>query len=159
MTDDDWRIDACPEHGGALAIGSDGRYHMTWFTQGKKRQGLFYASSADRGKTWSAPVRIGTEAALAGHADVLAINGQVFLAWQQFDGTRTSILAMTSGDNGSAGRRRGSSRQPLGRRTTRDCSPMARPPSSPGPLARMAIACCRWQDNRLKDFVPGSAAS
>jgi hypothetical protein len=102
VTDDDWRIDACPEHGAALAIGPDGRYHLAWFTQGAKRQGLFYASSADRGTTWSAPLRIGTPDALPGHADVLALEGRVFLAWQQFDGTRTSILAMTSIDNGAS---------------------------------------------------------
>jgi hypothetical protein len=100
VTDDDWRIDACPEHGAALAIAPDGRYHLAWFTQGQKRQGLFYASSPDRGATWSAPLRIGSESALAGHADVLALGDRVVLAWQQFDGTRTSILAMSSADHG-----------------------------------------------------------
>ena len=62
VTDDDWAINACPEHGPALAIGPDGRYHLAWFTQGARRQGLFYAHTDDAGTTLSAPVAIGDRA-------------------------------------------------------------------------------------------------
>ncbi len=159
VTDDDWRIDACPEHGAALAIASDGRYHLTWFTQGRKRQGLFYASSSDRGATWSAPLRIGNENALAGHADVLAFQGQEFLAWQQFDGTRTSILAMTSGDNG------------LSWTTPRELASTTAAADYPRLVANDTAAFVSWsagrdgyrllplEENRLRSFVPGSAAT
>lgn len=102
LTDDDWRIDACPEHGGALAIGTDGRYHLAWFTQGARRQGLFYAWSDDRGRSASPPLRIGLGPGLPGHADVLAAKNAIYLVWQQFDGSATSILGMTSTDNGQS---------------------------------------------------------
>jgi len=159
VTDDDWRIDACPEHGGALAIARDGRYHLAWFTQGKKRQGLFYASSADRGATWSAPLRVGNETALAGHADVLAVGDRVFLAWQQFDGTRTSVLAMTSADGGATW----TSPKELASSTAASDYPRL--------ITNGTAAFASWsaghdgyrllplEDNPLKDFVTGSAAA
>lgn len=159
VTDDDWRIDACPEHGGALAIARDGRYQLAWFTQGRKRQGLFYASSSDRGITWSAPLRIGNETALAGHADVLALDERVFLTWQQFDGTRTSILAMTSDDNG----RSWTAPRELGSSTAASDYPRL---VTDGKAAFVSWSAGRdgyrllpLEDNRLRSFVPGSAAT
>jgi hypothetical protein len=159
VTDDDWRIEACPEHGGALAIGADGRYHLAWFTQGRKRQGLFYASSVDHGKSWSAPVRIGTGAGLAGHADVLTLNDQVFLSWQQFDGTRTSILAMTSSDHG------------LTWTPPRELASTSAVADYPRLLTNGKAAFVSWsagrdgyhllpvEEKRLQDFIRGSAAT
>ncbi|TFG86041.1 MAG: hypothetical protein E4H19_06945 [Chromatiales bacterium] len=158
-TDDDWQIDACPEHGGALSIAPDGRYHLTWFTQGRKRKGLFYAFSSDRGTTWSAPLRIGNETALAGHADVLALQDQVYLAWQQFDGTRTSVLAMSSGDSGRSWT------------APRELASTTAAADYPRLVANDTAAFVSWsagrdgyrllplEENRLRSFVPGSAAT
>jgi hypothetical protein len=38
-TDDGWRIDGCPHHGPALAVGPDGTWHLAWFTGEGKRSG------------------------------------------------------------------------------------------------------------------------
>ena len=82
-TDDDWRIDACPHQGPALSIDrgaqTPGRYHLSWFTAGARRQGLFYAYSDDQGQTFSAPMPVGGPAAR--QAEVRAENGRVALAW------------------------------------------------------------------------------
>ena len=159
VTNDDWQIDACPEHGAALAIDADGRYHLTWFTQGKKRQGLFYAFSENRGASWSAPLRIGSEPALPGHADVLALGNRVFLAWQQFDGTRTSILAMTSQNHG----RSWTEPVELGSSTavadyprliTNGTSAFVSWSAGPEMYRLLPLV-----DRKLQDFVPGSAAT
>ena len=42
--------------GQALRSRQNGTYHVTWFTNGKARKGLFYAHSRDGGKTFSAPL-------------------------------------------------------------------------------------------------------
>jgi hypothetical protein len=102
VTDDGWVIEACPEHGPALAIGAGGRYHLTWFTLGARRQGIFYAHSDDDGNSTSAPLAIGSTERLAGHADVGALGAVVAVAWQQYDGRRTSIHAMLSRDHGDS---------------------------------------------------------
>lgn len=101
VTFDDWKIEGCPTHGPALSISNDGRYHITWFTQGKRRTGLFYAWSDDQGKTFSEPVSIGNPAMLPGRADVLAMGKQVALAWKEFDGIKTRINVMHSIDGGN----------------------------------------------------------
>lgn len=99
-SDDQWQVDGCPHHGPALAIGSVGRYHLTWFTQGKKRQGLFYAHSSDQGRTFSTPMPIGDANAQAGHPTVLALGAQVFLAWKEFTGKVVRIRLRFSPDRG-----------------------------------------------------------
>lgn len=100
ITFDDWEIEGCPAHGPALSISADGRYHMTWFTQGEKRSGLFYAWSDDQGKTFSAPMQVGDPEKLPGRPDVLALGKRVALVWKVFDGAKTRIEAMHSADGG-----------------------------------------------------------
>lgn len=100
VTFDDWEIEGCPTHGPALSISTDGRYHMTWFTQGEKRSGLFYAWSDDQGKTFSNPIQVGDQDKLPGRADVLALGKRVALAWKVFDGNKTRVEAMYSSDGG-----------------------------------------------------------
>ncbi len=56
---DDWQIAACPHHGPSLSISATGTYHVTWYTNGKVRKGLFYARSQDGGKTFSDPLAVG----------------------------------------------------------------------------------------------------
>ena len=100
VTVDDWQINACPEHGPSLSIANDGRYHFTWFTQGKLRKGTFYAYSDDAGLTHSEPLRLGNPAALPGNADVLAIDERVVVTWREFDGEQSGIFTMASSDAG-----------------------------------------------------------
>lgn len=101
VTSDEWKIEACPEHGPALSIGDDGVYHVAWFTQGAKRQGLFYARSTDRGRTFSEARAVGGRERLAGHADVRALGRRVALVWMEFDGTSNSVHLMQSDDGGA----------------------------------------------------------
>ena len=72
-TFDNWRLDACPEHGPALSISENGRYHIAWFTQGSAHRGLFYAFSDDQGKHFTESLPFGNKLNLAGHADVLVL--------------------------------------------------------------------------------------
>lgn len=100
VTDDNWETDACPEHGPAFSIALDGRYHVAWFTQGKNRQGLFYAWSGDHGKHFRSFMPFGDKKALAGHPALLSLERKVALAWQEFDGRHSQIKAMLSLDGG-----------------------------------------------------------
>lgn len=96
-TFDDWRVDACPHHGPSLAFAADGTRHQTWFNVKGNDGGVFYGA-ADASGLLRKPMRLGS--AQAAHADV-AVQGQtVVLAWKQFDGKSTSILAKLSSDGG-----------------------------------------------------------
>lgn len=101
VTFDNWEVDACPHHGPALSI-ADNVYHMTWFDHGSVRSGLFYANSADGGKTFSAPLSIGNSARQPGHAAILSTGKDVYIAWKEFDGEVSTIKAMRSHDGGAS---------------------------------------------------------
>ncbi len=100
VTFDQWEIKGCPEHGPAISIGGDNRYHIVWFTQGSVRQGLFYAYSSNQGQHFSNPMPFGTPGRVPSHPDILARGKQVILTWTEFDGDRTYLLIMQSGDGG-----------------------------------------------------------
>jgi hypothetical protein len=99
---DDWQIAACPHHGPSLAISPNGTYHVTWFTNGKARKGLFYAHSRDGGKSFSAPSAIGDARRAPSRPFVLAGPHGLTVAWKEFDGEKTSVNVMTSGDDGES---------------------------------------------------------
>jgi len=95
---DDWKTEACPHHGPSLAIAADGTYHVAWFTNGRARRGLFFASSSDGGRTFSAPQPIGRRG--ASHPYLLTLADAVWLAWKEFDGETTTVFAKVSHDQG-----------------------------------------------------------
>lgn len=98
---DNWEIDACPHHGPAISIARDGVYHFVWFNNAPERHGLFYAHSADQGKSFSSPLSFGNFRAQASHPAVLSLGKHVFIVWKEFDGETTGIYLMHSGDGGN----------------------------------------------------------
>lgn len=102
VSEDNWQIEACPEHGPALSVAASGRYHIAWFTQGSARKGLFYAYSSDQGRHFSKPLPLGDASRLPGHADVLAVGDRVTLTWREFDGVTTRVMSMQSQDGGDS---------------------------------------------------------
>lgn len=101
VADDDWKTDACPHHGPSIAVSGSGKFHVTWFTQGTKRSGVFYANSSNQGISYSNPVRVGAEGANVSRPYLLAIDRQVWLAWKEFDGTTSSVYLKSSQDDGA----------------------------------------------------------
>lgn len=100
LSHENWNTASCPHHGPSLSIAPDGVYHATWFNNAPERHGLFYAHSADQGKTFSAPLNFGNPEAQPAHPYVLSLGSRVYLAWKEFDGESTAILGMRSGDGG-----------------------------------------------------------
>ncbi|NOQ77708.1 MAG: hypothetical protein GQ475_07975, partial [Methylococcaceae bacterium] len=100
VTNDNWDIEACPEHGPALSIDNKNRTHITWFTLGDKRQGIFYRHTDDFGKTLSKPMALGNINHLPSHPDVLALNQRVIIVWKEFDGEQTTLHGKESYDRG-----------------------------------------------------------
>lgn len=97
-TFDEWRIDACPHHGPSVAFDHDGRRHQTWFNVKADEGGVFYAATNSKG-VLNEPMRLGS--AQAEHADVIVTGNTVAIAWKQFDGNASVILAKRSDDAGN----------------------------------------------------------
>lgn len=100
VADDDWKTDACPHHGPAIAVSGSGKFHVAWYTQGTKRSGVFYANSINQGATYSKPSKIGAEGSNVARPYLLASGVQVWMAWKEFDGTQSSIYLKQSDDDG-----------------------------------------------------------
>jgi BNR repeat-like domain len=97
---DRWAIDGCPHHGPSLAVSSAGDYHVVWFTGGAARQGAYYSRSQDGGRTFSTPRAL----TAGGHPQrpfVAVLDSRVWVAWKEFDGSRTTVLVQTSPDSGA----------------------------------------------------------
>ncbi|HEX6735347.1 MAG TPA: sialidase family protein [Azonexus sp.] len=98
VSEDGWAIDACPHHGGALAIGADGVRHLVWFTGAEAGPGLYYRRLA--GDIAGPPVSFGDLDAQAGHPQVAVLGQRVVLAWREYDGRRNLIRSQQSADGG-----------------------------------------------------------
>ena len=99
---DDWVFDGCPHAGPSLTVTPDGRLHVAWYTGKEGNAGLFYAVSADRGRTFGPPSPIlagewvpPSTARLSSTPD-----GGVWLAWED---TRTAEPTVHIGRLGAAG--------------------------------------------------------
>ena len=97
---DDWQINACPHHGPSLSVSTAGTYHVTWYTNGKARKGLFYARSEDGGKTFSTPVPVGEPGRNPTRPYVIAGAREAAMVWKEFNGDKTTVSLMTSHDDG-----------------------------------------------------------
>jgi hypothetical protein len=100
VSTDDWQIAACPHHGPSLSISAAGTYHVTWYTSGKARKGLFYARSQDEGRTVSDPLPIGRPDRNPSRPYVIAGPRFTAMVWKEFDGEKTTVNLMTSRDDG-----------------------------------------------------------
>lgn len=102
VSHDDWKTDACPHQGPSLAISPKGTYHAVWFTSGEARKGLFYAHSTDGGQTFSEPMAIGRPDRNASRPHVFASGPSTAIVWKEFDGEKTTVNLITSGDDGES---------------------------------------------------------
>jgi hypothetical protein len=97
---DDWKTEACPHHGPSLAIAPDGSQHAAWFTDGAKRQGLFYARSEDAKSPFGQPRALSPPERQPSRPHVLATVDALHLVWKEFDGDKTQIRWQVSHDRG-----------------------------------------------------------
>lgn len=98
--EDNWRVDACPHHGPALAASPDGAIHAAWFTKGAAGPGLYHAHAAD-GVHFTPQAPLGNPERAASNPQLLAMGGDMWMAWKEFDGATTRIMATRSTDGGA----------------------------------------------------------
>jgi hypothetical protein len=97
---DDWKTEGCPHAGPSLTLAPDGSYHVARYTNGTARSGLFYASSSDGGRNFSAPMPVGASDRSPSNPYLIAARNQLWLAWKEFDGNKTTVPVMSSSNGG-----------------------------------------------------------
>jgi hypothetical protein len=101
IAEDNWKTDVCPHQGPSVALSKSHTLHSVWYTQGSKRQGLFYARSSDLGRSFSQPLRIGQEGLNETRPFILAIGNKIWVVWKEFDGKVASVWERFSSDDGA----------------------------------------------------------
>lgn len=114
---DDWKVEACPVNGPAIAAAGD-RVAVAWFTNARDSARVYLATSTDAGVTFGAPVRI-DDGNPVGRVDVeLDDAGHPIVSWMEFTSGqeadvrvrrvvgrggrgRSTIIARTSGARAS----------------------------------------------------------
>lgn len=100
---DDWKFDACPHAGPAIATDDKGTLHVTWWTGKEGSAGVYYAQSTDGGKTFSTAVPLGVaQYSRPAHVQMaLASNDRVIVTWD--DGTKQipQVVVRVSHDGGA----------------------------------------------------------
>ena len=80
---DDWKIDACPVNGPAIAANGD-RVAVAWFTGARDSARVYVATSANSGVSFGEPVRI-DDGNPVGRVDVeLDDRGGALISWMEF---------------------------------------------------------------------------
>jgi hypothetical protein len=100
---DDWVFDGCPHAGPSLQVDAAGRVHVAWWTGKEGAAGVYYARSDDGGRSFGAPLPLGTaEFSKPAHVQLaLGEGGIVAAAWD--DGTLRvpQVLLRVSRDGGA----------------------------------------------------------
>lgn len=93
-----WDFQGCPHVGGGL-LGTDGRVHALVWTGAAGHSGAYHVHSADRGRTWSAPQRLGDADARRGDL-ASAGAGSLAAVWDRVADGESRVYAATSSDGG-----------------------------------------------------------
>jgi len=100
---DNWKIDACPDDGPAMAIDGVGILHIVWPTliheDNRDRMTIFHASSVDRGATFSPRERIDDGRGAGASHPRLAVShdNSVAIVWDQVGEGGRRVLARVLG--------------------------------------------------------------
>ncbi len=100
VSDDGWKIDACPDDGPAMAADGHGRIHLAWPTMvpgETPRKGIFYSAISEEG-TFSPRVRLDFGDADAAHPQIASDeHGQSAIVWdERADGGRQIVMRRVS---------------------------------------------------------------
>jgi hypothetical protein len=95
-----WKIDGCPHHGAALAVGEGFGYHLSYFDGAGDKPGLRLVRMDGQAWVTTPPRRIGDPKKNAGHPALLSIGDKVWLAWQERNNVGMDIVTMASLDGG-----------------------------------------------------------
>ncbi|MEY4087952.1 MAG: hypothetical protein RJB55_223 [Verrucomicrobiota bacterium] len=101
-TFDDWRVNACPHHGPALACDEKGRLHAVWFTATESGGGRAAYGRVMPGASPEAIRPLGGR--LAAHADLAVAGGKIVTIWKEFASGANQLRALVSSDNGRSWR-------------------------------------------------------
>jgi len=105
VSDDEWKLDACPDDGPSMAIDRAGTLRIAWPTLVHDRTGdriaIFEATSADNGRTFTPRTRVDSTTASASHPRIAAGPRGRAVVWDEIAGGARRAW-MRAGDTAAA---------------------------------------------------------
>jgi hypothetical protein len=109
VSEDNWKLDACPDDGPSMAIDPQGAVQVAWPTllsgPDGPRMAIFQATSRDGGVTFSPRVRVDAAAGGPAHPRVAVAGsgGRAGIVWDELaEGTRQVMFRVSGGPSGRA---------------------------------------------------------
>ncbi|MGF1669303.1 MAG: sialidase family protein [Balneolaceae bacterium] len=84
VSDDGWKIDACPHNGPAMALGEKNDLHFIWYSLAGG-EGLFYTTSSNFGDNFENRIQI-SDNPVAKHPQVEVFDNHVVVVWDELIG-------------------------------------------------------------------------
>jgi hypothetical protein len=103
VSEDNWKIDACPDDGPSLAIDAQGTLQVAWPTlvtgPDGPRMAIFQAASRDGGVTFSPRVRVDAATGGPAHPRIAAAGsgGPAAIVWDELAQGARSVMVRTAG--------------------------------------------------------------
>lgn len=97
-----WKLDGCPHHGPSLVVDAQGVRHAVWFNQKDGEGRVHYGRLVSKGQELIVEGQLVVGGKRAAHGDIGTAGSKLGMAWTEFDGEKTQLLAMVSGDGGKA---------------------------------------------------------
>lgn len=86
VSQDKWEINGCPVAGPSLSVSDKGQVFAVWFMGGAEKPGLYYATSSDKGATFTTRQWMPAQKRMGKHVhSTLTKDGQVWFAWDDMN--------------------------------------------------------------------------
>ncbi|HWJ55922.1 MAG TPA: sialidase family protein, partial [Vicinamibacterales bacterium] len=96
VSEDNWKIDACPDDGPSIVVEDGGVLHVVWPTLlqdgGPQRTAIFEAVSRDGGATFSPRARVDSAANGASHPRIASLGQSPAVVWDEFSAAGRRVM-------------------------------------------------------------------
>lgn len=101
---DNWVFPGCPHAGPSVQLDTLQHVHVAWWTGAPHHAGVFFASSVDEGKTFSAPITIAAQRIpMPTHVQLgVDVDNDMLVAWDDPNGLASTITVRLSKDDGAS---------------------------------------------------------
>jgi hypothetical protein len=110
VSEDNWKIDACPDDGPSMAIDADGAIRVVWPTlvqdAAPARIGIFQAVSRDGGKTFSPRERMDAGDAAPAHPRLTDAGQGAAVVWDELASGQRRVMLRAPADPAGRGQQR-----------------------------------------------------
>jgi hypothetical protein len=99
---DGWRIAACPHRGGSVGMDGQGRFYVTWYTEGAQEQPSVLFAVSDDGRHFTAPTRLDTSTTSIPDHVRMAVDTtkRAAVVWEDATAVRRRVLLRYTTDGG-----------------------------------------------------------